>query len=59
MTDAQIRATKKYAEKTTRISLQLCPPDSDLINWLNDKPNKSAVLKSALRHEMEREQADA
>lgn len=53
-TDAQKRASAKYdRENTKQLMLKLnVNTDSDILNWLEDQPNKQGYIKDLIRTDM-------
>lgn len=53
-TDAQKRASAKYDRKNTKqLMLKLnVNTDSDILNWLEDQPNKQGYIKDLIRTDM-------
>lgn len=51
--EAQLKAVKKYKEKTKRFSLDFHPTEEELWNWLQSQPKKQTYLKDLIRRDME------
>lgn len=44
---------RKYEkEKCKTVTLKFYPPDFDLVDWLNDQPNKTGYIKQLIRDDM-------
>ena len=54
--DAQKRAVAKYdAENTKSFLLKLNKKtDADILEWLNQQPNKQGYIKSLIRNDMQK-----
>ncbi len=59
MTDAQQKAKKKYKQNVKRLTVDFCPPESDLWNHIQGQPNKQGYIKALIRADMERGGEDA
>lgn len=56
-TEAQARAINKYRKnKSKQINLVFYPPDYDLVEYLDSKPNRSGFIKDLIRKAMERQE---
>lgn len=55
MTDAEKRAKKKYKEKVKYFRLELYPTEQDIINKLDDVPNKAGYIKSLIRADIKKD----
>ena len=53
--EAQLRAVKKYQEKTNRISIRFYPTEEDLWKHIQSQPNKQGYIKSLIRADMRKE----
>ena len=52
--DAQLRAVKKYREKTKKMQLEFSPAEEDLWNHIQSQPKKQTYIKDLIRKDMER-----
>ena len=52
--EAQLKAVKKYQEKTKRITIRFFPSDMDLWNHIQSQENKQGYIKSLVRRDMEK-----
>lgn len=57
MTEAQMRAKKKYISKGKRITLEFYPSEPDLIEHLEKQPQKQTYIKNLIREDIKKGQA--
>lgn len=55
MTEAQKRAKKKYRAKIKRFTLEFCPTEKALIEWVNQQPQKQTYIKNLIRKDLQRD----
>lgn len=54
LTDAQKRAKSKYERQHVKqVKLVMYPTEKDLIEWLEQQPNKQGYIKELIRKDME------
>lgn len=53
MTEAQKRAKARYRDKLTRVQIDFYLNEQDLIERLNEQPNKSQYIKALIRADAE------
>lgn len=54
LTDAQKRAKSKYERlHVKQVKLVMYPTEADLLEWLNQQPNKQGYIKDLIRKDME------
>lgn len=59
-TDAQYRASQKYKkEKVKRITVEFSPKEAELLEHIQQQPNKQGYIKALIRADMERGGEDA
>lgn len=52
VSEAQKRATAKYAKKVKQVNLRFCPPEFALWNHLQEMENKNGFLKESISGHM-------
>ena len=55
MTDAQLRAKKKYMAKLDRVTVFFYPAESDLVAHLGEQENKQGFIKNLIREHLNKE----
>lgn len=55
--DAQLRAVKKYQEKTKRITIRFFPAEMELWQHIQSQPKKQTYIKDLIRKDMEQGRA--
>lgn len=50
--DALKRAKAKYNKKVTKVTIELYPNETDLINKLAEQPSKQAYIKELIRKDI-------
>ena len=50
--EAQLRAVKKYNEKSKRFSLDFYPPEIDMWEHIQKQPKKQTYIKNLIRADM-------
>lgn len=53
--EAQLKAVKKYQEKTKRFTVRFFPADMDLWDKIQSQPNKQGYIKDLIRKDINRE----
>ena len=48
------RAKQKYNEKVTKITIEFYPSDAELLQKVNEQPNKQVYLKSLIKKDIEK-----
>ena len=48
------RAKQKYNEKVTKITIEFYPSDAELLQKVNEQPNKQGYLKSLIKKDIEK-----
>lgn len=51
--EAQLKAVKKYNEKTKRITIRFFPSEMELWELIQSQPNKQGYIKDLIRKAME------
>ena len=51
--DAQIRAVTKYKQKVKRFSVDFCPTEYELWEYLQAQPRKQTYIKELIRRDIE------
>ena len=54
MTEAENRAKKKYLDKGKRITINLYPSETDLIEHIEKQEHKITYIKDLIRKDMEK-----
>ena len=52
LTEAQKRAKEKYRKKTTQILVEFYPQDAELLQRVNEQPNKQAYIKELIKKDI-------
>ena len=52
--ESQLKAVKKYKEKTKRITIRFFPAEMELWNHIQSQENKQGYIKSLIRRDMEK-----
>lgn len=52
LTEAQKRAKEKYRKKTTQILVEFYPQDAELLQKVNEQPNKQGYIKELIRKDI-------
>lgn len=52
--EAQLKAVKKYQEKTKRITIRFFPSEMELWDHIQSQDNKQGYIKSLIRKDMEK-----
>ena len=52
--ESQLKAVKKYQEKTKRITIRFFPAEMELWNHIQSQENKQGYIKSLIRRDMEK-----
>ena len=52
LTEAQKRAKAKYNSKVTKVSIELYPSDTDIIQKLQEQPSKQGYIKDLIRKDL-------
>ena len=52
LTDAQKRAKAKYNEKVTKITIEFYPQDAELLQRVNEQPNKQGYIKDLIKKDI-------
>ena len=52
--EAQLKAVKKYQEKTKRITIRFFPSEMELWEHIQSQENKQGYIKSLIRKDMEK-----
>lgn len=52
LTDAQKRAKAKYNEKVTKITIEFYPQDAELLQKVNEQPNKQGYIKDLIKKDI-------
>ena len=52
LTDAQKRAKAKYNEKVTKITIEFYPQDAELLQKVNEQPNKQGYIKELIKKDI-------
>lgn len=59
LTDAQRRAKQKYERQHVKqVKLVMYPTEKDLVEWLEQQPNKAGYIKSLIRSDMEQKKVN-
>ncbi len=53
--EAQLRAVKKFKEKTKRITLEFHPTEEEMWNHIQSQPKKQTYIKDLIRKDMKGE----
>lgn len=53
LTDAQKRAKEKYRKKTTQLTIEFYPQDADLLQKVNEQPNKQGYIKNLIKKDLQ------
>lgn len=53
--EAQKKALEKYKSKVKRFTVDFPPSDAELLEHLNNQPNKQGYIKSLIRADMEKQ----
>lgn len=51
--DALKRAKAKYNKKVTKVTIELYPNETDLINKLAEQPSKQGYIKDLIRKDLQ------
>lgn len=51
--DALKRAKAKYNKKVTKVTIEIYPGETDIINKLAEQPNKQAYIKNLIRKDLQ------
>lgn len=54
ITEAQKRAKEKYRQKRKSVLLEFYPPEHDLFEHLEKKPQKATYIKNLIREDMKK-----
>ena len=52
LTEAQKKAKEKYRQKTTQILVEFYPQDVELLQKVNEQPNKQAYIKELIKKDI-------
>lgn len=53
LTDAQKRAKEKYNKKVTKITIEFYPQDTELLQKVNEQPNKQGYIKELIKKDIQ------
>ena len=53
LTEAQKRAKEKYRKKTTQLLIEFYPQDAELLQKVNEQPNKQGYIKELIKRDLE------
>jgi hypothetical protein len=51
-TDAQLRAIKKYKEKSKRMTIEFHPTEAEMWEHIQSQPKKQTYIKDLIRKDM-------
>lgn len=52
LTEAQKRAKEKYRKKATRLLVEFYPYEADLLQKVNEQPNKQGYIKDLIKKDI-------
>lgn len=52
LTEAQKRAKEKYNKKVTKVQIEFYPQDAELLQKVNEQPNKQNYIKELIRKDI-------
>ena len=52
LTESQKRAKEKYNKKLTKIAIEFYQQDADLLQKVNEQPNKQAYIKELIKRDI-------
>ena len=53
LTEAQKRAKYKYNKKVTKMAIEFYPQDAELLQKVNEQPNKQGYIKELIRKDIQ------
>lgn len=51
-TEARKRARAKYNQKVTKLTIEFYPQDAELLQKVNEQPNKQGYIKELIRKDI-------
>ena len=54
MTEAQKKAKKKYKAKGTRLTIDFCPSEKELVEQIEKQPKKQTYIKDLIRADIKK-----
>ena len=53
LTDAQKKAKAKFLKKVTKVQIEFYPQDAELLQKVNEQPNKQAYIKELIKKDLQ------